>query len=229
MSSKGGKVLLIAAALIVAGGLYGRNMLELPTPTSPAVPSVTASPTPITTPTPRPAKVLPSAVVRLVQAHDEHISIADDTGPRRCDYILDNTQHATVVWTDGIQAYSISGNPNDMGLLYMDMLPLDTWESCRYSIKDHPRIGYGDGAKVSDLYGTVQDYSMAFHKASGAAPTPAPTPEKYEYVLNKESKIFHWSGCYQVERIKKKNRQVVTTTREKLIKKGYDPCGICEP
>ena len=219
---KGGKALLIVAVLVVAGGVYGRNTVT----TSPAAPA--AKPTAIATPTPRPATVRPSAVVSLAQAHGQRIAVAEDTGPLRCDYTLDNTRHATVVWTDGALAYTIGGEPNALGLMYMDMLALDAWQSCAYSVKDHARIGYG-GAQAADARDTLEAYGKAFQKATGVAPTPAPTPIKYEYVINRERKMFHWPTCYAAKRLKGKNRRVVTTSREKLIEKGYEPCGNCNP
>lgn len=217
------KALAITAALLVAGGIYGMNT---PTITTPAA---TAKPTAVATATPRPATVRPSAVVSLAQQHGYYPSISEDRGPLRCDYTLDSTQRATVVWTDGVQAYSISGAYNDIGLLYEDMLKLEDWQSCRYNVKDHARCGYGDGAKVADLSDTLNGYTKAFLKASGVKPTPAPTPVRYQYVLNNERKMFHWPSCPSAKRLKGKKRQEVTTSRDQLIAKGYEPCGNCNP
>lgn len=65
------------------------------------------------------------------------------------------------------------------------------------------------------------------------APTrlPRPTASKRDYVLNNETKIFHYPSCYQADRIRDDHnrRQEVTTTREKLIAAGYSPCGNCNP
>lgn len=61
--------------------------------------------------------------------------------------------------------------------------------------------------------------------------TPKPTVFKQDYVLNNETKIFHYPSCYHAGRIRRSRnrRQEVKTTREKLIASGYSPCGNCNP
>ena len=49
------------------------------------------------------------------------------------------------------------------------------------------------------------------------------------YVLNKNTKKFHYLDCQSVKLMKDKNKLVEETTREDLIKRGYDPCGNCNP
>ena len=53
--------------------------------------------------------------------------------------------------------------------------------------------------------------------------------EKEEYVLNTGSKKFHLPTCGGVKDIKEKNRAVMVETRQKLISRGYSPCGNCKP
>lgn len=69
-----------------------------------------------------------------------------------------------------------------------------------------------------------------------AKPTATPTPtvkpvaaKEYTYVLNKNTKKFHYASCSSAKQIKDKNRAEFTGTREEVIKKGYDPCGRCHP
>jgi len=49
------------------------------------------------------------------------------------------------------------------------------------------------------------------------------------YVLNTNSMKFHYPSCSSVAKIAEHNKQVVTTSREELMKQGYEPCGSCEP
>ena len=49
------------------------------------------------------------------------------------------------------------------------------------------------------------------------------------YVLNTNTKKFHYPTCNSVSKMKAKNRQDVNTTRDEIIAMGYDPCGICHP
>lgn len=64
-----------------------------------------------------------------------------------------------------------------------------------------------------------------------AEPTPAPSadPEIRDYVLNTSSCKFHYPSCDSVEKIKPGNREAFTGTRQELIQRGYDSCGICHP
>lgn len=68
------------------------------------------------------------------------------------------------------------------------------------------------------------------------APTEGPTEDATEeptegvtYILNTNTRKFHLPGCESVARIKDKNRQEYTGTREELIEEGYSPCKICNP
>lgn len=49
------------------------------------------------------------------------------------------------------------------------------------------------------------------------------------YVLNKNTKKFHYPTCSSVDRMKESNKEYYTGSREELINRGYDPCGNCHP
>ena len=61
-------------------------------------------------------------------------------------------------------------------------------------------------------------------------PTEAPT-EKDErtYVLNTNTKKFHYAYCSSADDIKASNRGEFTGTRDEVMAKGYEPCGRCHP
>lgn len=69
--------------------------------------------------------------------------------------------------------------------------------------------------------------------------TPAPTaepdddrsivPEGTNYILNTNTKKFHYPTCSSVDRMKEKNKSYYTGTREEVIGMGYEPCGNCKP
>lgn len=62
---------------------------------------------------------------------------------------------------------------------------------------------------------------------------PEPDPEQpsagTEYVLNTNTKKFHYPGCSSVKRMSEKNKSFFTGTRDEVIKLGYDSCGNCHP
>lgn len=49
------------------------------------------------------------------------------------------------------------------------------------------------------------------------------------YVLNTNSKKFHYPSCSSVKKISDKNYAESKDTRDELIDNGYSPCGICKP
>lgn len=49
------------------------------------------------------------------------------------------------------------------------------------------------------------------------------------YVLNTNTKKFHYPDCNSVKQMKDKNRKDVKETREEVIQQGYSPCGNCNP
>lgn len=67
-----------------------------------------------------------------------------------------------------------------------------------------------------------------------AEPTTEPTDQPTEdngrdYVLNTNTKKFHYPQCSSAKSIKDKNKAAFHGTREELIAMGYDPCGKCHP
>lgn len=53
--------------------------------------------------------------------------------------------------------------------------------------------------------------------------------EEHTYILNKESSIFHYETCPDVQNISEENRSSMTSTRDIVIGRGYEPCGNCNP
>ncbi len=49
------------------------------------------------------------------------------------------------------------------------------------------------------------------------------------YILNKNTKKFHYPDCGSVSRMKEKNKEYYNGSRDVLISRGYSPCGNCHP
>ncbi len=69
-------------------------------------------------------------------------------------------------------------------------------------------------------------------------PTEIPTESQEEepaadnsqaYVLNKNTKKFHYPHCSSVSRMKEKNRKDFYGSREEVLNQGYVPCKNCDP
>lgn len=49
--------------------------------------------------------------------------------------------------------------------------------------------------------------------------------EKYRTLSHK----FHYPSCRSVKKISPSNYSTSNSSRDDLISRGYDPCGICHP
>ena len=50
-----------------------------------------------------------------------------------------------------------------------------------------------------------------------------------DYILNKNTKKFHYPYCSSVRDMKETNKQEYSGSRDELIERGYSPCGRCKP
>ena len=53
--------------------------------------------------------------------------------------------------------------------------------------------------------------------------------ENADYVLNTNSKKFHYPDCSSVGQMAEHNKEYYTDSRDELIERGYSPCGRCHP
>ena len=115
---------------------------------------------------------------------------------------------------------------------------------CVFAYNVQPGIGidYATGDNWAEGSGTYQSTV-----ASVAEETPAPQPETdtavqitpessapqesqgITYVLNTNTKKFHYPTCSSVNDMKEKNKQIYTGSREEVINMGYVPCKRCNP
>lgn len=71
---------------------------------------------------------------------------------------------------------------------------------------------------------------VSFTLESGSAEEEQPEEDKgMEYVLNTNTKKFHYPTCRSVNSIKPQNFGSFSGAREDLIVQGYSPCGNCKP
>lgn len=102
-----------------------------------------------------------------------------------------------------------------------------------YSVEDN-----GDGICFNVYCYNVQpdiliDYATGDSSFAGTQQTeqsnsPAQNIEN-TYILNTNTRKFHYSSCSSVKQMSDKNKQTYTGSREDLISQGYDPCKKCNP
>ncbi|MBR5135365.1 MAG: DNA/RNA non-specific endonuclease [Clostridia bacterium] len=80
--------------------------------------------------------------------------------------------------------------------------------------------------------GVTFDYATGENYADGTTP-PAEdgedTPTGTLYILNTNTKKFHYESCASAKKITEKYRAEYTGSRDELIADGYAPCGNCDP
>ena len=106
-----------------------------------------------------------------------------------------------------------------------------------YSIEDN-----GDGICFNVFVYNVQpgviiDYANGNSRLSGTPVTEAvsesvttgQTETQTTYVLNTNTKKFHYPTCSSAAKISETNKSTFTGTRSQLISDGYSACGVCDP
>lgn len=79
------------------------------------------------------------------------------------------------------------------------------------------------GTSSSEIGGQLPEVAAATVRTL-PEPEPAVT-----YVLNKNTKKFHYPECASADEIKPKNRLDVSWDRDEVIAQGYVPCKRCNP
>lgn len=172
-------------------------------------------------------------VTALVQATGLDFSTTDNPGGSIiCDYFVSSSRTSEMQWSDATHLYSVTGDTDTIAQLYVDALSLGGWESCRYLVGKKARISYG--VKSKKMLGTLDEYLSEMEstlgvKANEGNAASAASSDAQDYVLNTNTKKFHYPSCSSVNQMKKKNRQDYHGTRDELISRGYDPCGKCNP
>ena len=87
-----------------------------------------------------------------------------------------------------------------------------------YNVQPHIKINYADGTS-----------EIAFLPELEKTTEVANDDSAITYVLNTNTKKFHYPYCDSVNEMKEKNKQVFTGTREEANEMGYSPCGRCKP
>ena len=74
--------------------------------------------------------------------------------------------------------------------------------------------------------GIVIDYATGDSEQAAAVDDSG---ETFAYVLNTNTKKFHYPDCSSAINMKANTREEYAGTREALLAQGYEPCGRCKP
>lgn len=102
----------------------------------------------------------------------------------------------------------------------------DSWLSSEKGNSDSSSDGNSAVSQsAADKSGTQQ----AAVQTESVKETSAPVSTGTEYILNTNTKKFHYPFCSSVKQMKASNKKEYTGSRDDLIAQGYDPCKKCNP
>ena len=106
-----------------------------------------------------------------------------------------------------------------------------------YNVQPGVKINYADGS--NEAAEAVETTPVTAAESEGANTAPVSTADTEQetepsapittYILNTNTKKFHYSSCRSVKQMSDKNKSTFTGTRDEIISRGYDPCGVCHP
>ena len=97
-----------------------------------------------------------------------------------------------------------------------------------YNVQPGIKINYADGSS-SFANGTNNTTSSSKPTTSEEENTNTNNTGSTKYVLNTNTKKFHYPSCGSAGRIAAKNYAESKQSRDSLIAQGYSPCGNCDP
>ena len=162
------------------------------------------------------------------------------------DYVKETDNHVlyrvTPIFTgdnlvaDGVlmEGYSVEGDGicfcvyayNVQPGITIDYATGDSWLS---SEKGNSDSSSGGNSAVSQSASDKSGTQQAAVQTESVKETSAPVSTGTEYILNTNTKKFHYPSCSSVKQMKASNKKEYTGSRDDLIAQGYDPCKKCNP
>lgn len=94
-----------------------------------------------------------------------------------------------------------------------------------YNVQPEITINYSNGESSGPEF-TGSNTTATTNTTTNTADS---STTKKSYVVNKNTKVFHYSYCSSVQKMSDKNKQYIEKTRDNMINDGYTPCKICNP
>lgn len=119
-------------------------------------------------------------------------------------------------------AYAYNVQPG----ITIDYATGDSWLSSENGNSDSSS---GGNSAVSQSSADKSGTQQAAVQTESVKETSAPVSTGTEYILNTNTKKFHYPSCSSVKQMKASNKKEYTGSRDDLIAQGYDPCKKCNP
>jgi len=135
-------------------------------------------------------------------------------------------------------------------LMEAESVESDGLSICRFAYNVQPNIviDYSNGESCVEVSSEgAESSSEAFLGDIGVSSEETTSEGEYEaergisgevnesrskettYILNTNTRKFHYPSCSSVSDMKEKNKQEWVGSRDELINEGYEPCGRCNP
>ncbi len=102
-----------------------------------------------------------------------------------------------------------------------------------YNVQPGVSIDYATGdSALAEGATTAADEGAAESAEAASGESDASTSSEateQSYILNTNTRKFHRTGCGSAKKIKAKNREDFTGTRDEVIARGFEPCKNCNP
>ena len=116
-----------------------------------------------------------------------------------------------------------------------------------YNVQPGVTIDYATGSsRLADNSSVAQQQSSIENIQTRLMPTETPeqiqtaaqeqgqsaiqsASTEYVYVLNKNTKVFHYPTCSSINQMKEKNKIYSNQSRDEIVNAGYKSCGNCHP
>lgn len=119
-------------------------------------------------------------------------------------------------------AYAYNVQPG----ITIDYATGDSWLSSENGNSDSSS---GGNSAVSQSAADKSGTQQAAVQTESVKETSTPVSTGTEYILNTNTKKFHYPSCSSMKQMKASNKKEYTGSRDDLIAQGYDPCKKCNP
>ena len=96
-----------------------------------------------------------------------------------------------------------------------------------YNVQPGVKIDYATGESTGPP--PQEGETLEAYPISESEDMPAREVPEVRYILNINTKKFHYPQCSSVGDMKEKNKRESSQSREEIIEQGYQPCKRCKP
>ena len=106
-----------------------------------------------------------------------------------------------------------------------DIICISDGSCVTFSVSRNPEADTFDGIAQN----SAQSVQLPTEQSEQTEPVYTQVTQLIDYIINKNTGVFHSPDCAGVKRMKESNKESYTGTKEDLISQGYIPCQNCNP